>query len=76
MFSHGSQVFTTVNDTFFQSDVGQPLFFNINDSIDLGKSSAISNIYVWQNRVVVSGTNFATIVNPDVSSGGERTTDI
>lgn len=71
----GNQSFTNIGDSVYVSDVSQPLWFNINDSIDLQKSSAVDDYFVWKNKMIAYGNNFTTFIDPNVSSGANRTTD-
>lgn len=71
----GNQCYTSIGDSVFISDVAQPLWFNINDSIDLQKSVSVDDFFVWKNKMIAFGNNFTTFINPSVSSGAERTFD-
>jgi hypothetical protein len=73
--TYWNQCYTTIGDSVLISDVAQPLFYNINDSIDLQKNWHVTSIYVWKKRVVCAGLSFSTFVNASVASGGERTID-
>lgn len=75
MSTYGSQSFTAIGDSVFISDVSQPFWFNINDSIDLQKNSGVDDYFRWKNRMIAYGSNFTTFINPSVSSGAERTYD-
>lgn len=71
----GNQCYTSIGDSVFISDVTQPLWYNINDSIDLQKSVSVDDFFVWKNKMIAYGNNFTTFINPSVASGSERTFD-
>jgi len=73
--TYGNFCFTSISDTVFISEVAQPLWFNINDTIELQKSSAIDAFFQWKTRMVAYGQNFTTFINPFASSAAERTYD-
>lgn len=73
--TYWNQCYTSIGDSVLISDVAQPLFYNINDCIDLQKNSPVTSIYVWKKRVVCAGISFSTFVNASTAAWGERTID-
>lgn len=76
MRSYGNQVYTAIKDTVYISDVAQPLWYNINDTLPLQNGGTIENMFVWKNRYIVGGRNFNTIIQASVSAGADRTTEL
>ncbi len=64
-----------MGDSVYISDVAQPLWFNINESIDLQKSSSVDDFFVWKNKMIAYGNNFTTFINANVSAAADRTID-
>lgn len=73
--TYWNQCYTSVGDSVYISDVAQPLWYNINDSIDLQKSAAVDDFFVWKSRMIAYGNNFTTFINANVSAAADRTVD-
>lgn len=73
--NYGNICFTSIGDTVFIGDVSQVFWFNIDELIDLQKSTTVDDFFVWKNRMIAYGNNFTTFINPSVSSWADRTFD-
>jgi len=75
ILTYGNQSYTAINDIVYVSDVAQPLWFNINDVIDLQQSSPVTSLYIWKNRVVAWWDNFSVFIQADPLTWVNRTID-